>query len=243
MLNVFKKGSIAQSGVLAGFTDIHSHILPGVDDGVKSDEEAIGILDYYQALGVKKVVFTPHVMEDYPQNTAVFLRARFEQFQHLYRGGVQLALGAEYMLDHRFEEHLESGELLPVIHDYLLVETSYINLPFHFTERLKAIMAKGYFVILAHPERYGYMQKLKDFSQLKETGVLFQMNLLSVTGFYGRAVEKKTKMLLDAGYYDFIGMDIHGPDYLSGKVMNQPVVQRYIEQVLQLKGIVKCPDL
>jgi protein-tyrosine phosphatase len=236
MFNLFGKKSIARSGILNDYTDIHSHILPGVDDGVKSDEEALTILDCYQALGVKKVIFTPHIMEDYTQNNATFLRSRFKQFQQLYHGEIELSLSAEYMLDTQFDVFLRSGDLLPLSNNYLLIETSYMSPPIHFIERLKDILSRGYFVVLAHPERYIYMQTKEEYKKLKKMGILFQLNLLSIAGLYGIKVERKAKILLEGGYYDFTGMDIHCMDYLTNREINYPVSQKQIKQILKIKN-------
>lgn len=203
-----RKKTLAQTEILSGLFDIHTHILPGVDDGVGSIEEALDVLDAYQAMGVKKVIFTPHVMDDYPQNDTASLRARFDEFKRSYNGGVDISLGAEYMLDNRFEKLLESDDLLPVKDNYLLLESALASFPVNFMERLEAIQKKGYFVILAHPERYFYMRK-EDYKQLKEAGVLFQMNLYSITGSYGEEAERKAEWLLNSGFYNFIGTDIH----------------------------------
>lgn len=232
---IFFKKKIIDSGILADMCDYHSHILPGIDDGVKSVEKAIAVLDSYQALGVKRVVFTPHIMEDYPQNCAQFLRSQFEEFKRLYVGKVELSLGAEYMLDASFEKHLNSGDLLPIVDNYLLVETSYINSPINFIAQLKAIQSKGYFVVLAHPERYRYMKK-DDYKQLKNIGVLFQLNLLSMVGAYGKAAEQKAKALLHSGCYDLLGTDIHNLEFHLNVFHSRKLSKKDINGILRLKN-------
>ncbi len=103
MIMFFKREkSLVDSGIFEGFTDYHSHILPGVDDGVESSREAVKILNWYESLGIKRVIFTPHILEDYTENDATYLRGVFEKFKAQYSGGVELALGAEYMIDSQF---------------------------------------------------------------------------------------------------------------------------------------------
>lgn len=193
---------------LADCTDCHSHILPGVDDGIRTDEEALAVLAHFETLGIKRVIFTPHIMEDYPANNAPNLRAAFERFSNLYQGSIELSLAAEYMLDAQFHKHLESDDILTLWENYILVETSFIEAPLNVKVLIREIMSSGYFVVLAHPERYLYMHK-QDYIELKEMGVLFQLNLTSLAGSYGKSVQKQAEMLLKMGYYNHMGSDIH----------------------------------
>lgn len=211
-----KRISLRNSGIFSGFTDWHSHILPGVDDGVRSTDEALEILRLYEELGVETVWLTPHIMEDIP-NTTSFLRERFAELKAAYTGSVKLHLAAENMLDNLFEERLEKNDLLPIGEnsDHLLVETSYFTPPMGLKNILLRIKAKGYYPVLAHPERYVYMDKAY-YRELKGMGVKFQMNLPSIAGMYGDVVMKKTARLLEEGMYDHIGTDIHN----SGMAQN-----------------------
>lgn len=201
--------SLVDSGIFNGFTDWHSHILPGVDDGVQTMEESLAILCLYEALGVTTVWLTPHIMEDIPNETA-FLRQRFSELKAAYTGPIELHLAAENMLDNLFDERLESNDLLPLGEkgDHLLVETSYFNPPMNLHATIERIKANGYYPVLAHPERYVYLNA-RDYGKLKVRGVKFQLNILSLAGVYGRSVKKKAKELLNNGYYDFLGTDIH----------------------------------
>ena len=200
---------LKDSGIFEGFTDWHSHILPGVDDGARTVEEALEILRLYEELGVKAVWLTPHIMEDIPNETAT-LREKFRELEQSYNGTMELALAAEYMMDNLFEERLEKNDLLPLEEGkrYLLVETSYFNPPMGLLSVLQRIQKKGYYPLLAHPERYEYMQK-KDYKALKEEHIFFQLNVPSLTGMYGRHVQEKAEALLKAKAYYCIGCDIH----------------------------------
>lgn len=207
-----KRISLRDSGIFEGFTDWHSHILPGVDDGVQTMEKSLEILRLYEELGVRSVWLTPHIMEDIP-NTTAHLRERFAELQAVYTGRVQLHLAAENMLDNLFEERLEKDDLLPLGErgDHLLVETSYFNPPMGLHNILLRIKAKGYYPVLAHPERYVYMGE-PDYRQLKEMGVKFQLNLPSVAGMYGDRIKKKAIWLLNEKTIDCTGTDIHHDD-------------------------------
>lgn len=202
-----KKRTLKDSGILTDLVDIHSHILPDVDDGVKTTKEALEILDYYESLGVKKVTLTPHIMDNLPQDVSD-LRQRFNSLKSDYNGNIELSLAAEYMIDCSFFELLEKGDLLTPYDNHLLVEMSYLHPVVNIFDSVKQIMAEGYFVILAHPERYLYLSQ-DDYHKLKNSNVKFQLNLTSLFGGYGKKVEQSAKWLLSSAYYDFIGSDIH----------------------------------
>lgn len=201
---------------LDGFVDWHSHILPGVDDGVEDIEDSLAILAKYQQAGITDVWLTPHIMEDVPNRTD-HLRSRFDQLKERYNGTVKLHLAAENMMDNLFLERLAADDLLPIGPDgkTLLVETSYYNAPIRLAETFKAIQAKGYYPLFAHPERYNYIQSLAAYKELKGKGIRFQLNLMSLAGHYGPAVKEKAEKLLLEGMYDCIGSDLHRPEHLD----------------------------
>ena len=225
-----KKISLKDSEFFTGLTDWHSHILPGVDDGIKTMEQALAVLAEYENLGFKKVWLTPHIMEDYPNKTE-FLRERFEELRSQWGGTVEIALAAENMLDNIFDERLKSGDLLPIgdERDHLLVETSYYTPPFAMEEMMENARKKGYNIILAHPERYRYMEH-KDYEKLKEQGVKFQINILSLTGAYGEQAQKKAEWLVNKSYFDFLGTDTHSLEsfsqHISNKNLNKSLVSK-----------------
>lgn len=190
---------LSRSGLLKGMVDCHSHLLPGVDDGVQSMEESLQILREMEQQGIRRVWLTPHIMEDIPNETLALQRKFWELLQQ-YRGAVELKLAAEYMLDNLFEERLEKEDLLLLEEGkrFLLVETSYFNPPMDLLSVLQRIQKKGYYPLLAHPERYEYMQK-EDYNTLKEEHISFQLNLPSLAGMYGKHVQKKAEDLLKAG--------------------------------------------
>ena len=172
-------------------------------------EESLKILSSYEHHGIKEVWLTPHIMEDIPNSTAQ-LRTRYSELTTAYSGPIILHLASENMLDNLFEERLQQGDLLPIGDDgrQLLVETSYFNPPYGLHDILKRIKSKGYFPVLAHPERYIYMGQ-KDYQQLKQLDVAFQLNLPSLAGAYGKEAKRKARWLLEKGYYQYIGTDTH----------------------------------
>lgn len=226
----FSKKSLSE--IWVGATDCHSHILPGVDDGVSDMETSLKILSAYEQLQIREVWCTPHVMEDIP-NTTEDLKTRFAELQAAYKGPVQLHLAAEYMMDGLFLTRLEQGDLLTHGQDgnTLLVETSYYTPPMNLMGILDSIKRKGYYPILAHPERYLYM-KMKDYETLKEKELFFQLNVAALSGAYGEDALKKAQALLKMGAYNFIGSDIHRHRQLQ--IWDARVPQKWVQKVMEI---------
>lgn len=221
--------TIAQSGLLEGATDWHSHLLPGVDDGISKLEETIETLKLMGSAGVARVFLTPHIMEDVP-NRPADLTERFEKLKIDLADTPyipSLELGAENMLDTLFSDRLGNRELLSVTlrtvgrADTLLVETSFINPPMGFHALLDDIRSAGFFPLLAHPERYLYMD-LDEYDQLKHKDILFQLNLPSLTGFYGPMVKERAVRLLRRGMYDVAGSDTHSLKWFR-RMLDAPI--------------------
>ncbi|HOU69446.1 MAG TPA: capsular biosynthesis protein [Paludibacteraceae bacterium] len=226
-----KRYSLSQSGVLQGFCDMHAHILPGVDDGVQSMDEALEILTLYEQLGIRKVYLTPHIMEDIP-NAVSQLKETFIGLKSAWKGSVELYLSAENMLDNLFYKHLEENDLLPFGEErnQLLVETFYFNPPQHLYGLLEQIKSKGYFPVLAHPERYVYMSD-GDYHKLKEMGILFQLNLFSLLGAYGKFAKVTAHQLLSEGLYNFCATDIHNIDSFSHYIHVADLTKKELNQI------------
>lgn len=216
-----KRYSLLDSEVFEGFTDYHSHLLHGVDDGACTLDDSLELLAVYEFLKIRTVCLTPHVAEDTP-NTTESLRERFRQLKDAYTGTIDLRLSAEYMLDNLFEERLAADDLLPLGDggNHLLVETSYFRPPQGMYERLERILSKGYHPVLAHPERYFYMTG-KEYRRLKEMQVKFQMNVTSLSGNYGPEVREKARMLLCGGMIDLLGSDTHDLQRFLGAIVRK----------------------
>ena len=218
--------SLIESGFLSGWTDNHSHILYGVDDGVKTVEESLEILSWLEELGLQEVWCTPHVMEDVP-NTTEGLRKRFEDLKSVYKGGLVLHLAAEYMMDNLFEERLEDRDLLQHGEDVVLVETSTWSPPIDLWGTLERMMSAGYRPLLAHPERYRYMAE-EDYVRLHRMGVLMQLNLPSVTGYYGEHALRNARFLLGKGWYCMGGSDCHRFKVLQAQYSNVSIDKKLL---------------
>ena len=202
-----RRKSVLESGLLKGAVDQHSHILYGLDDGVKTQEDSLAILRFLEEQGVSEVWFTPHVMEDVP-NTSEGIRARFGELKSVYEGGLRLHLAAEYMIDTLFEKRLSQKDLLLHGEDTVLVETSSVAPPINLWEILDSMLKAGYRPLVAHPERYRYMDR-DDYRDLHNMGCLLQLNLPSIVGFYGESARQRAQYLLDKGWYRMFGSDCH----------------------------------
>lgn len=208
MLRLFNtKKSIEQTGILTGFVDRHTHLLPAVDDGFPTAEKSLEAIARMEQAGVAEVWLTPHIMEDYP-NTTDALRSRFDDLGNAYKGKVQLRLAAEYMIDSLFLERWGKRDLLTMGEKNILVETRCLFPPMEMEGVLGEMLNAGYRPILAHPERYRYMDKVR-YRRIKGMGVKFQLNLGSTVGAYGKEARNKAEWLLEEGMYDLMGSDVH----------------------------------
>jgi len=207
-----RKQSLIELDALHGLTDRHSHLLPGVDDGMRTMADSIAALRAYEKEGVSEIWLTPHIMEDYPNSTDD-LRQRFDELNAAYattagENPIRLHLAAEHMLDTLFAKRFAERDLLAFDDGGLLVETSYFNPPANLDTMLADIASAGYRPVLAHPERYIYMRPA-DYARLHESGIAFQLNLASAAGAYGPEVARRAVYLLDKGYYCMAGSDTH----------------------------------
>ncbi len=225
-----RKYSFLSGGVLDGRTDRHSHILFGVDDGIKTVEESLKVLELEEEAGITDVWCTPHIMEDVP-NTSEGLISRFQELQAAYKGKITLHLAAEYMLDTLFEERFRQGDLLTMEDNTVLIETSTWNPPPALYDTLREMQKAGYRPLLAHPERYRYLNG-PGFERIHKMGVHFQMNLASLVGYYGETAMKKAQLLLEMGWYSEIGTDCHRILSLSEQ-LNREVLRKDVLTLLK----------
>ncbi|MGF1533440.1 MAG: tyrosine-protein phosphatase [Bernardetiaceae bacterium] len=202
--------------------DMHSHLLPGLDDGAETVEQSLALLRHFEALGYQKLIMTPHVMGDYYRNTPEGIGEKLQFLRdHATQAGIQLDLeaAAEYYLDESFIERLEKQEDLLCFGGqkrYVLFETSYMNAFPQLEKVIFDLQTLGYTPVLAHPERYVYwFDRPKDILKLPERGVLLQVNINSLTGYYSKPSKKIAEMLIDEGVVRFLGSDCHGERHIE----------------------------
>ncbi len=246
MFGFFKREKFLASKHL--LVDIHSHLLPNIDDGVRSIEEALEIINKFQELGFKKLIITPHIMADVYPNTKETIKKAYEQLKNALlqeKLTIEIEFGAEHYLDENFFSLLENSEVCLIQNKYLLFETSYVARPIFLEDAIFEIKSKGFVPLLAHPERYRYMKDMKEYERLKELEVAFQINGNSLIGAYGKEAQKKAKLLLEAGFIDFIGSDTHKmahldkyEDFLGNKKIFDKLFKRnHIKNATLLKEI------
>ncbi len=233
MFFITKRYKLVESDFFTAFKDYHNHALPAVDDGVKSLDESLQLLSYFEELNISEVVLTPHAMLGMNQSREA-VRAAYDTLQSAYQGPIKLSLASEYMLDSAFDAHLSGGDLCFLEDRKLLVETSYYSAPRNLNEVLFNIASEGITPVIAHPERYTYMVHHK-YESLKDKGYLLQLNLLSFTNFYGGQVSEKALKLLDNEMYDYVGTDIHNLKVFKSKIEQIKLTSKQLDKLMRIK--------
>jgi protein-tyrosine phosphatase len=212
VFNWFSKKERPQLNSL--LVDIHSHLLPEIDDGVKSFEESAEIIQYFSSLGYRKLITTPHVISDAYRNTPVIILQKLDELRNYLQQKnitMQIDAAAEYYLDEELMKMIQTDQkVLTFGKNYLLFETNFLTEPLNLKEFIFLAATKGYKLILAHPERYMYMQQ--NFSKAEDIlnrGVLFQVNISSLTGHYSKPAQQMAEKLIDKGWVHWLGSDCH----------------------------------
>ena len=199
--------------------DIHSHLIPGIDDGSQSMEESLSLLRGLEVLGYEKIITTPHIMSDAYRNTPSIIKAGLKELQKAAKQegiAIEIFAAAEYYLDDGFSRLLEAGDMMTIKDKYLLFETSYISKPLGTEEMIFEITSAGFTPIMAHPERYRYIKDPgKEYSRFKDLGVRFQVNINSFGGHYGKSAKNLATFLSKNGMIDYLGSDVHHQKHVS----------------------------
>ena len=199
-------------------TELHSHLIPGIDDGIEQIEETIEVLKQYQQLGYKKVITTPHIMGDFYKNGAFNIIPGLEKIRNLLQQNninIEIEAAAEYMVDELLEVKINNKEILTFGGNKVLIELPFNAEPLILKSVLFELQTNGYQPILAHPERYPYYTANKsNYDQLIENGILFQLNIMSLIGYYSPEVKKTAEYLIDNKMIHLVGSDLHGVRHL-----------------------------
>ena len=216
MFSFFKKKPSLFELLPSGFVDIHSHVLPGLDDGSNNTTQSVELIQGMEKLGFSELIATPHTMTGVWENTSEDIKDSWTSLQEAQGLNIPLGYASEYLLDNAFLERMQEGDLLCLKDQMVLVELSYFQAPINLFEILFELQLKGYIPVLAHPERYAYyFSDFKVFQQLKKAGCMFQLNLMSVVGHYGPESLKISEALLNANLIDYVGSDIHHKGHLD----------------------------
>lgn len=216
--------------------DIHSHLIPGIDDGVKTMDESIAILKEFEQLGLKKIITSPHVVSDgFNNSTQTILDGRDNVREAIKKHGINIEFDAvaEYYLDESMYEKIEKKDLLTIgSKNFILVELSYLSKANNVSDLIYKLQIAGYRVILAHPERYPYYyeKNLEQYISLKDRSVYFQINLMSLAGKYGKPARAVAEKMIDEQMVDFIGTDLHNSKHLEA--IKNSLGEKYLRKIL-----------
>ncbi len=212
--------------------DMHSHLIPGIDDGAKNVEDSLAIIQGLKELGFHHLITTPHTLQDIHPNTSEKILEAYALLEGKIPEGISLKVSSEYFLDEQFLDQLQQDALLPLPGNKLLVEFSQIIRPHDLEENLFQIRLKGYELILAHPERYLFFHKQFDYyKRLKEMGVELQVNALSLTSHYGKHIQQIAEKLIKNELIDYVGTDIHHLRHLE--VLKRVPESKYFQQLIE----------
>jgi protein-tyrosine phosphatase len=219
MFGLFKSSKVKADLSFIG-VDMHSHLLPGLDDGLKTMEETVAYVQELQALGYEKLICTPHILSDVHPNSPTTILPKLEEVRTALAAAnvsMKIEAAAEYMIDHEFEQVIKRGDkLLTFGRNYILIEMSYLAASPNLDQVVFDLRVGGLQPIFAHPERYNYYHmQFEKYERLKAMGCLLQVNLLSLSGYYGKPIKKIGEKLIAEGMIDFIGTDMHHANHLN----------------------------
>ncbi|WP_029272715.1 tyrosine-protein phosphatase [Flavobacterium sp. KJJ] len=219
MFSLFKSKPYLKDLLGGNYIDIHSHLLPGIDDGAKTFADTKKLAVSFQEMGFSQFITTPHISHYIWNNSPEIIIENHAATKLLLQKEtikIPFQAAAEYFIDDKFESYFKDAKLLTLKDNYVLVEMSYMNAPVQLYKTLFDLQVAGYTPVLAHPERYLFYHKnFDEYRKLKKAGCLFQLNLLSAVGYYGTRITKIAEQLLKKGMYDFAGSDVHHKNHIE----------------------------
>ncbi|MEO8403089.1 MAG: CpsB/CapC family capsule biosynthesis tyrosine phosphatase [Chitinophagaceae bacterium] len=242
MFSIFKRKSDVRPDLSLLATDMHSHLIPGIDDGAQEMEDSIELVKGLEELGFSKLITTPHILWDIFKNDVKTITPPYKKLlEELKKNKIKIPIqfAAEYFLDDHVDELLEKEiPLLTLKSNLTLIEFSFVSVPLNLKEKLFDLQIAGYSPILAHPERYTYFLKDRSmYDELKESGYRFQVNLLSLTGYYGKAPQELAQYLIKKKYVDLLGTDLHHIRHLQS-LQSAPQLTDIIKSLLDTGNII-----
>ncbi len=238
--NIFSKKEELDIDFSQIAVDMHSHLIPGIDDGSKSMADTVAMLQGFKDLGYKKIITTPHIMSDYYQNSPETILPKALEIDKKLGGSIAFSAAAEYYSDSEFLQKLKEEDLLCISENKLLFEFSFLEEPTNVNDVVFQIQLQGYQPILAHPERYPYFTKknkgIARFRELAERGVDLQLNMLSLIGHYGPEVKKTAEQLIDANLVSWVSSDCH-------HLMHMKLIKEKVSKSIYLQKLIDSGDL
>jgi len=221
-------------------TDLHSHLIPAIDDGSKSMDQSIEMIKSLKSLGFKKLITTPHIMSHrFPNDKDIILNGLENLQEELLKQNIDMPIQAasEYYYDEHFIELIKKKDLLTFGDNYVLFEFSYTTAPLGIEQTVYELLKADYKPILAHPERYTFFaSRPEKYNKLKESGLSFQLNVNSTDSFYGSKAKSAAKYLVENGLVDFVGSDTHRPNYVEAL---QKSINSKIFKSIEEKNVIK----
>ena len=232
--NLFKKKEVLPPFDLGRFkSDMHSHLIPGIDDGAEDMDQTIAMLAKFESLGYKKVVTTPHIMTDsFPNNPEIILSGLEKVKNEIKKVGIEIEIeaAAEYYFDETLMPKIKNKELLTFGDNYVLVEFAFHSPPQFLDQLFFELKTHGYRPVIAHFERYlYYLGKIDKAEKWRSEGINIQINLNSLFGQYGPEVQKQVEKLIDEGKFDFVGTDCHRIEHLM--ILEKNLSSPYLHKI------------
>ncbi len=234
--NIFKKSpKLPPVDLSILINDIHSHLIPGIDDGAKTMEDSINLINGFREIGYKKLITTPHIMSDQYRNTPEIILGGLEKVRNEMKNQqieMQIEAAAEYFIDLEFLKLIEEKKLLTFGNNFVLVEISFFSEPPMLNEALFNLQIAGYKPVMAHAERYGFWNNsYEKYEDLKSRGALLQLNIGSLTGFYSPETKKISERLIEDGMYDLIGSDCHHQGHID--LIKGCRTEKYLHKIIE----------
>lgn len=234
LFGLIKNNKIPVADLSVLHTDIHSHFIPGIDDGAKTIEDSLALIRGMKELGYKKVITTPHIMTDGYRNTPEIILSGLEKVKEALKQAeidIEIEAAAEYYYDFEFENKIKAGNVMTFGKKYLLWEVPFINPPENMNQVIFEMATRGYKPVLAHVERYGFWQQnFEKYEELADRGVLLQMNINSVTGHYSIPTRKAAQWLIERNMISFVGSDCHHIGHIE--LIKKAVTDKHFQKLL-----------
>lgn len=233
MLSIFNFSRRVSNDFGSLGVDMHSHLLPGIDDGSEDSDQSLSMIQSLSDMGFKTIYTTPHSFKDLYPNTLETLKESFQKIESIIPGDISFDYSSEYYLDDNFHQNFRNKTLRPLPGNRLLIEFSMLNVPMGLEQQFYDIQLEGYQIVLAHPERYQFFQKNSSLLQrLRDMDVEFQINALSLGGYYGENAKKAAEKLIKNGWIDFVGTDAHHDKHIQAlrKIPDLSLYQLLLDQ-------------
>ena len=235
MFGLFKKKEVKKTPAFdysSIVTDMHSHVLPGIDDGAQTPEESVFLIRKMMEAGIKKIIATPHIMIDFYRNDAETINnalAILKEELKRQEIDIDISAAAEHYFDETFEKRIDDRKVMTMGDNYVLFEYSFVSQPPNAVYVIQKLKDMGYKPILAHPERYPYMD-IEQLEGIRNWGCNLQLNTISLTGYYGKASKKMAEEMVDRQLVDFISSDMHHPRHAAA--FANALTMPYLEKLL-----------